>query len=149
MELRFRAHWALLAFASILAATGPARAADRPWTEGPVSVVNSIRTQPGMFDAYMKYLSTIWKSNMEEQKKAGIIVDYRVYSTTPRGPGEPNLYLVTTYANMAAMDGLADKNEAMLQRSFGDVQQRSAAAIEREKMREQVGSEMIRELVLK
>jgi hypothetical protein len=86
---------------------------------------------------------------MEEQKKAGIIVDYRVYSTSPTGPDAPNLYLVTTYANMAAMDGLADKMEPVMQKMFGDEQQRSAAAIDREKMRTQIGSQLIREQILK
>ena len=149
MTTRNRAFGALLALASMLFMTGVASAADRPYKEGPVSVVNSIRTEPGMFDAYMNYLSTTWKASMEEQKKAGIIVDYRVYTTSPSGPGEPNVYLITTYANMAAMDGLADKMEPVMQKTFGNEQQRSAAAIEREKMRTQIGSQMIREQILK
>ena len=149
MNTRNRACGALLAFASMLLLTGVATAADRPYTEGPVSVVNSIRTEPGMFDAYMKFLSTNWKTQMEEQKAAGIIVDYKVYTTTPRGPDDPNIYLVTTYKNMAAMDGMADKTEAMTQKMYGDVNQRSAAAIEREKMRKQMGSQMLREQILK
>lgn len=84
-----------------------------------------------------------------EQKEAGIIVDYKVYTTPPRSPDEPNIYLVTTYKNMAAMDGLADKTEAMTQKMYGDVSQRSKAAIDREKMRTQIGSQMTREQILK
>ena len=41
----------------------------------------------------MKYLATTYKQLMEEQKKAGIILDYAVYSTRPHGPSDPNIYL--------------------------------------------------------
>jgi hypothetical protein len=75
-------------------------AADRPYTEGPVAVVSSIRTEPGMFDEYLKWLDGPWKQAMDAQKAAGIIVDYAVYSATPRNPSEPDLYLVTTFKNM-------------------------------------------------
>ena len=48
------------------------------YSEGPVTNVSFIKIEPGMFDAYMSYLATTDKSLMEEQKKAGIILDYRV-----------------------------------------------------------------------
>ncbi len=72
-------------------------------------MVSAIRTEPGMFETYMKYLGTTYKQLMEEQKKAGIILDWSVYQTTPRSPDDPDLYLIVTYKNMAAMDGLADR----------------------------------------
>lgn len=102
-----------------------------------------------MFDAYMKFLSANWKTMMQEQKDPGFIVDYRVYSTTPDGPDEPNLYLVTTCKNMAALNGLADKTGAITQKMYGDVAQRSAAAVDREEMRQQLGPQTMRELILK
>ena len=102
-----------------------------------------------MFETYMKWLSTTYKPMMEENKKAGIILDYHVYQTQPRSPEDPNLYLVVTYKNMAAMDGLADKLEATQQKFIGSQEVRDQKAIERGKMRTQIGTEMIRELVLK
>ena len=50
---------------------------------------------------------------------------------------------------MAAMDGLADKTDAIQQKIFGSQEVQDQKAIERGKMRTQIGTEMIRELVLK
>ena len=57
----------LLAFAAL---TGIATAADRPYTEGAVVNVSAVRTEPGMFQEYMKYLAGPYKQMMEEQKKS-------------------------------------------------------------------------------
>jgi hypothetical protein len=86
---------------------------------------------------------------MEAQKSAGLIVDYAVYATTPSSPHDPDLYLVTVYKNMAALDGLSEKTDPIMPKVFGDMSQRSAATISRGKMRTTVGSELIRELKLK
>lgn len=140
---------ALLGVFAMGLSTTAAVAADRPYTEGTVSTVSSIRTLPGMQETYMKYLATTYKSMMDEQKKAGIIVDYAVYSVQPRSPEDPNLYLVVTYKDMAAMDGLSDKVEAIQARLIGTQEQRDAGMIDREKMRKALGQEVIRELKLK
>jgi len=147
--LRNRALGALLGICVAASLTNVAAAADRPYTEGPVSMVSAIRTEPGMFETYMKYLSTTYKQLMEENKKAGVVLDYNIYQTQPRSPDEPNLYLVVTYKNMAALDGLADKSDAIQQKIFGSQEVQDQKAIERGKMRTQLGTEMIRELVLK
>jgi L-rhamnose mutarotase len=146
---RNRALGALLGIFCVTSLANVAAAADRPYTEGNVSIVNAIRTEPGMFNAYMKYLSTTYKQMMDENKKAGTIVDYHIYQTQPRSLDEPNLYLVVTYKDMAALDGLNDKVEAVQQKIIGSQEVRDQQNIERGKMRTQLGTEMIRELVLK
>lgn len=149
MKLKSRALGALAGLFAFVAMGGTATAADRPYQEGPVTVVSSLRTLPGMHDAYLRYLATTYRTNMEASKKEGIILDYRVYETTPRTADEPNIYLTVTYKNMAAMDGLDERLEPIMQRSFGDDAARSKAAIDREKMRRPIGQEMIREVVFK
>jgi len=149
MNLKSRALGALAGLFAFAVVGGVANAADRPYTEGTVSIVNSLRTQPGMYDTYMKYLATTYRQLMEEAKKAGHVVDYNVYSTSPRGPDDPNVYLVVTYKNMAALDGLSDRMDGIQQKIVGSQAQRDAAAIDREKMRTMVGSEMIRHVVFK
>ena len=150
MFMKIRALGALAGlFVFAVATTGAVQAADRPYTEGPVTVVNSIRTLPGMHETYLRYLATTYRANMDEAKKQGIIVSYSVYETSPRSADDPNLYLMVTYKNMAALDGLDDRMEGIQQKSFGDQAARDAAAIDREKMRRQLGSRMIREVVFK
>jgi hypothetical protein len=102
-----------------------------------------------MFDEYLKYLAGPYKQWMEEQKKAGIILDYAVYQTVPRGPGDPDLYLTVVYKNMAALDGLDARTDPIAEKIFGSMEQSNAASAARGKMRTLVGSELIRELELK
>jgi len=149
MELKSRALGALAGLFALVAVSGTATAADRAYTEGTVSSVSALRTEPGMFDAYMAYLAGPYKQIMDEAKAAGIIVDHRVYATSPRSPGDPDVYLITTYKNMAALDGLADRMEPIQEKALGDEAARMAKTIERGKLRTPVGSQLIRKLDLK
>ena len=149
MQLKARALGALVGFAALIAATGAAVAADRPYSEGVVVNVSSVRTEPGQFEAYMAYLAGPYKQLMEEQKKAGIILDYAVYQVVPRSPNDPDLFLTTTYKNMAALDGLDARSDAITEKVFGNLQQQSTSTVTRGKLRTLVGDELIREMVLK
>jgi L-rhamnose mutarotase len=149
MKIRISALGALAGVFSFVALMTSAQAADHPYKDGTVSVVSSIRTEPGQGENYMKYLATTYKQLMDEQKKAGVIVDWSVYTARPRNPDEANLYLVVTYKNMAAMDDLQDKVEAIQEKIIGNQDARDAAMIARGKMRTQIGSEVIREVVFK
>jgi hypothetical protein len=149
MNIKSRALGALagvLAFGLLATA---ATAADRPYTEGQVVNVSAIRTQPGMFDEYMKYVAGPYKQLMEEQIKAGIVVSWNVYAVTPQGPDDPDLYLVTTFKNMAALDGLDAKTDPITEKVFGSIDKSTAAAVDREKIRKLMGDQLMRELVIK
>src|SRR5665213_2830226 len=108
-------HRLCLAPIALLAAgiASTAGAQDRPYTEGNVVVVSYIRIKPGMFDKYVKYLDTDYKKIMEAEKKAGVILDYGVYTTPQQNEGDWNMVLRVTYKNMAALDNLRDKAEPL------------------------------------
>ena len=124
-------------------------AADRPYTEGVVIDVAAIRTEPGMFDEYMKYVAGPYKQLMDEQKKAGVIVDWSVYTVVPQGPHDPDLYLITTYKNMAALDGLNEQTDPSTEKVFGSMEKSDAAVVDREKIRKLMGSQLMRKLEIK
>ena len=148
MKIRYIAM--LAATALSMGATSPLLADDsKSYTEGPVSEVTSIRVKPGMFDAYMKWLDTTGKQLREDEKKAGIILDYAVYSVTPRSPQDPNVYLTITYKNMAALDGLEDRVEPFMKKIWASRDASAKAAADRESLREIIGTELIRKLELK
>ena len=149
MSLKTRALGALAGLLLSFLAFGVAGAADRPYSEGTVSAVSSIRTEPGMFDAYVAWLAGPWKQLMEAQKAAGIIVDYAVYSAAPRSPQDADLYLVTVYKNMAALDDLDARTDPISEKIEGNLATQNKAYIERGKMRTVLGSQLIREAVLK
>ena len=121
----------------------------KSYTEGTVIEVTSIRTKPGMFDAYMKWLDTTGKQLREDEKKAGLILDYAVYQALPRSPHDPDIYLVITYKNMAALDGLSDRVEPLQRKIWATREAGAKAAADRESMREILGSELMRRLELK
>jgi hypothetical protein len=149
MRLISRARGTLLGTLAAFVFAVPAVAADRAYTEGSVVNVASVRTEPGMFDAYMRYLAGPYKQLMEAQKAAGIILDYSVYAVTPRGEHDPDLYLITVYKNMAALDGLNDRTDAIQEKIYGTPAEQDAKTIERGKLRTLVGSDLMRELILK
>jgi hypothetical protein len=110
--------------------------------------VSFVKTKPGKFEAYMQYLDTTYKQIMEASKKAGLIVDYAVYSASPRSPQDPDIILTVVYANMAALDK-SDEAEAVAEKIAGSMDAQSKAAIDRESLREVLGSELTRQLILK
>lgn len=138
----------LLAIVLLGLATASHAQSTRVYKEGPVTEVTYIKIKDGRFDDYMKFLDTTFKSLMEANKKAGLITGYAVYAATARTPQEPDLILAITYANMAALDR-SEESEALAVQTLGSMDSQNKAAIERGVMREVLGSQIIRELILK
>lgn len=149
MNIRLRAQCALVGLFLSLCTAGIAAAADRPYTEGSVLDITSVRTEPGMFDDYMAWLASTYKKEMEALKAAGIVVDYAIYQATPRGPDDPDVYLVVSYKNMAALDGLNARTDPIYESIEGSMAEQNKAYIARGKMRRILGDQYIRELKLK
>lgn len=127
-----------------------ARADVLPYKEGPVVDVTPIRVQDGRFYDYWNYLESHWKVTMEAAKKEGLVLSYSVLSATPRSPQEPNLYLVVTYPNYAAFDGIDEKMAVLDQKLFGSSPQKSEEdSGKRGPMRTVLGDEILRELQFK
>src|SRR5208283_4465014 len=79
-----------------------ARAQDeRAYTEGPVTEVTYIRVEYGRFEDYIDWLNSTWMPTMEATKKAGLIIDYKVFRLTPKSPDQANIVLTITYKNAA------------------------------------------------
>ena len=121
----------------------------RPYTEGPVINVAFIRTKAGMFDEYLKFVGGVYKRNMEEYKKAGLILDFAVYQAFPHNPHEADVILTTTFKNWAAFDGLQDKMDPIDAKVYGSVDASNKGAVDRDKIREILGSQTIQKLQLK
>ena len=139
-----------LCAAMLAIATSVTRAQeDHAYTQGPVTIVSFVRTEPGMFDEYMRYLSNTYKKLMETQKKQGIVTDYAIYQTLPRGPQDADLILTVTYKNMAALDGLQERTDPLVKETFGSLPKASSASADRDKLRKQLGSQLVRQLILK
>jgi hypothetical protein len=119
------------------------------YTEGTVSQVTSIQVTQGHLDDYMTYIRTEWKPSQEALKKAGIITDYTVYSTAPRTPNDPDLYLMVTYANMAALDKLDERSDPVNETVIGNRAKVQKGVSDRNAYRKILGTETVRELKIK
>lgn len=150
--MRHRRYALLIATAGVFAAwslPSLAQGNARAYTEGPVLQVSYIRTEPGKFDEYLQYLGTTYKAIMEEQKKAGIILDYAVYSNQPLTPADPDLILTVTYANMGALDNLDARTDPITNKVWGSLQASNQASADRGQLRTELGGRLLRQLMLK
>lgn len=119
------------------------------YTDGQVVVRTAVRTVDGHFDDYVHWLDTDWKRQEEAMKKAGIITGYTVLFAQPRGPQDPDIYLVEFYPNWAAFDGIDKKADAISKQIWGSLKQASATEAARGKIRTILGSEAMQEVALK
>ena len=67
----------------------------------------------------------------------------------PRGPDDPNLLLVITYKNWAALDGALAKGDAVSKETEGSVAAANQSSTDRGKIRRVLGSSTMQVLELK
>jgi len=121
---------------------------DRQYTEGPVTFVQEIAVEYGHFEEYIDWLNSTWKPTMEATKKAGIIIDYKVFSATPQSPDHPSIILWITYKNMAALDRGVEEEE-IAKKVIGSTEVQNKARVGRNEYRKVLRREYVRELILK
>ena len=126
-----------------------ARAQDeRAYTDGPVTDVTYIQVEYGHFEEYIDWLNSTWKPTMEAYKKAGLIIDYKVFRLTPKSPDQPNIILWITFKNMAALDKGVELEE-VAKKVICNTECQNKARVVRNGYRKVLGNEFIRELILK
>ncbi len=126
-----------------------ARAQDeRQYTDGPVTDVAYIRVEYGRFEEYVDWLNSTWKPTMEATKKAGLIIDYKICTAIPKSADQPNIFRMITYKNMAAFDRGVEEEE-VAKKVIGSTPVQNKARVGRNEYRKLLGSELIRELILK
>lgn len=120
------------------------------FTEGPVWRVQLIRVKPGQIDAYLGSLRQSTKPILDEEKKQGMIVDYKVFfKESKHGPEDWDLCVAVQYKNWAALDGLSARGEAVRDKVLGGKSQLESVMQKRAEIREIVSSELMEEITLK
>ena len=134
---------------SLSARAEDAHAQDEPqYTNGPVTEVDYIHVEYGHFEEYVDWLNSTWKPTMEATKKAGLIIDYKVFSATPKSLDQPNIYLWITFKNMAALDKGVEL-EDVAKKVICSTECQNKLRVHRNDYRKVLGSELIREVILK
>jgi hypothetical protein len=140
----------LYEFALLLVCVAPALFAQEHYTEGPVWRIQLIRVKPTHMDDYLASLRKSTKPIMEEEKKQGIVTDYKVFlKETKNSPEDWDICVAIQYKNYAAMDGLAAKGEMMRDKILGGKAQGQELAEKRIEIREIISSELLQEIYLK
>ncbi len=137
----------LVVFLLLLA---PALFAQEHYTEGPIWRVQLIRVKPTHMDDYLTSLRQSTKPLMEEQKKQGTIMDYKVFlKETKNNPEDWDICVAIQYKNHAALDGLAAKGEALRDKILGGKAPAQQLSDKRAEIREIISSELLQEVFLK
>jgi len=128
----------------------PAVFAQEHYTEGPVWRVQLIRVKPTHMDEYLTSLRKSTKPLIEEEKKEGLIVDYKVFlKETKNSPDDWDICVAIEYKNYAALDGLAAKGETVRDKILGGKQPAQELTEKRAEIREIISSELLEEIFLK
>lgn len=85
----------------------------------------------------------------EAAKAQKIILDYKILQGDAIGPNDYNILIMVEYPNMAALDGLREKMDPLIERVMGNEDQRRATEVKRLEIREILGTKTIREITLK
>jgi hypothetical protein len=140
----------LFGLATFLFLLAPAVFAQEHYTEGPIWRVQLIRVKPTQLDAYLSSLRQSTKPLIEEEKRQGMIVDYKVFlKETKNSPEDWDICVAIQYKNHAAMDGLAAKGEAARDKILGGKQAAQQLGEKRAEIREIISSELLQEIFLK
>src|SRR5258708_382963 len=120
-----------------------------PYNEGPVWTLTMIKTKTGLADEYIKQITGTVKPVYDEEKKAKIILDYKILNGEASDPHDFNILILVEYPNWAAFDNLRDKMDPVVAKVMASEEQRRELAVKRLDIREILGTKTMREITLK
>jgi hypothetical protein len=136
-------------------ATAPARTTEastidqeRPWTLGSVWTVDFIRLKPGRTLEYGRELAATWKKMLDEEKKQGLVLSYKILTGMPSNRDDFTHMLLTEFPNYGVFDQ-QEKIDAVMKKVIGSLGDLNEMFRKREEMRESIGTRTLRELHLK
>jgi hypothetical protein len=136
-------------------ATAPARATEtsnleqeRPWTAGSVWATEFIRVKSGQDLEFGRGLAETWKKAMDEHKKNGIVLSYKILAGPPSNRDDFTHILMVEFPNFAALDQ-QEKIDASLKKVFGSLGSMQEVLRKREQIREAIGMRLLREMRFK
>jgi hypothetical protein len=137
----------VILFASIACAFAtPALAQQSSLKMGSLWNVSRIGIEDGQGEIYADYLAKTWIPSQEFAKSQGWIQDYSIFENINARDGEPDLILITRFAEYPSVAEMERRNAIMNKRMSQDDHSAAAASGERSKMRKLMGTTLYREL---
>lgn len=148
-----RKAFGLMAALTLVAA--PPALAQEHMTQGPVWTLACYQINEGQWDNYMKWLRAHTLPMAEARKKAGLILDSKVFMSGREGPNDCDITFATLHASAAAaFDYSAEddaKGDEISKAHWGAMsdEEREKALASRFEMRRFIRSSWVREVNLK
>ena len=137
-------------FVAALLTAVPAFGQNPNFEPGPVWRVTYFHIKPGQGDAFWKNFRENTKPILEEEKKAGLISDYKAFTNPVSDhPGDWNVAILISYPNYAALDQLAAKGATIAIKHYGTRDAMQAAGKKQEEVSEVIASHLAREVIPK
>lgn len=123
------------------------------YDQGTVWSLTFVRTGANLTDDYLKDLTRTWKASMEEAKKEGLIVSFKVLLGPAANEDDFNLVLMIENENMAVFDYDPERDA-----KFDAIQKKVAESMKGEfdstvknyeNIRQLYGTKLMREIYLK
>jgi hypothetical protein len=122
---------------------------DAPYIEGPVWKITMVKTKAFMGDEYLKGLAKTLKVGLDEAKKQGLILDYKILLGDAATPQDFDILTMVESKNMAALDNVREKADPIFRKIVGTPDEQRAMAVKRLDIREIMGEKLMREITLK
>ena len=135
------------AAALAVAMSAPAVAQQSSMKPGAMWSAGRIAVEEGQMQNYMDYLTKTWMANQEYSKSQGWLLDYHVLQSINPRDGEPNIILITRFADMPTAAEADRRSDILNKRMSQDDHAAAAASGVRNKMRNLMGSVLYREMV--
>jgi len=126
---------------------------DDLYKDGTVWSLTFVRTGANKSDDYLKGLASTWVANMDEAKKEGLIVSYKILVGNPANKDDFDIVLMIENRNMAALDpdesrdAKFDAIEKKIRDKMGDKYQSTITNYD--EIRDLRGTKLMREIHLK
>lgn len=138
-----------LAAAAVMAVTlplaAPAAAQEFPLEPGDYAEVSGIFVNDGAEFKYAQHLVDVWVANLEFSKSQGWVTDYKIYVNVNPREGEPNIYLMTTFARLPDAAEQERRNAAWREFTQASVEQQISESGDRAEYRTVQSSLLLQE----
>lgn len=133
--------------AATMLATTPAIAQQSAMKDGALWTAARIAVEEGQMENYMDYLAKTWTANQDYAKAQGWLLDYHILQSVNPRDGEPNIILISRFADMPSAAEAERRSAILNQRQSQDDHSAAAASGQRNAMRKLQGSILYREQI--
>ena len=124
----------------------PALAQESSYKLGPLWTAARIEVMDGQYENYLDWLTKVWVDNQAFAKSQGWILDYYILDNVNPRDGEPDIILLTRFADYPSVAETDRRNAIINKRMNQDDHSADAASGQRVVMRKVQGSVLYREL---